>query len=515
MKIERVVRLEEVQRHLEGRKKWPAFLHGEWANGCPEDVGEALAWMASGVVGLLNVASVGPLMPICEAFKGLIQAAEGAAEADENLRELIAWCAFLTDVLLQHGKEVDALAPVMKPLRDFVSTTNQLAKRAKRLATRRKCAALLCFARDGKQIQDFDAKLRSIWNDIQGVTILWVSAEFRAARPPKTGEMAKIPHNAPALPPAFVERSGLVEAVAQDLAAAERATDTADVLRGIPGGGKTVAASSVVRCENVRRSFKDGIFWVQVGQVGTGNPTALLKGLAEDLAHAPSNRPRTVPHEFRDVEHVVSHLVGVLEQGNLRCLVVLDNVWDREMVPLFLRTGFRCLVTTRDVAMVPRHLWGTCTPVDMLTEAEALELLKKASRATSSIPRDEGLEVADDCGFLPLAIAIIGAMGSSRVNPHSPETWRGVHARLVEEPSLVQDHVGGALAVSFRELSEKARARFRKLGVLARGVRAPVDMVAHLWEQVGARWAGCVLPLISDTFLDVGCPLFLIVHTGP
>ncbi|CAM9114681.1 unnamed protein product [Ectocarpus sp. 8 AP-2014] len=39
-------------------------------------------------------------------------------------------------------------------------------------------------------------------------------------------------------------------------------------------------------------------------------------------------------------------------------------------------------------------------------------------------------------------------MGSSRVNPHSPETWRGVHVRLVEEPTLVQDHVGGALAVS-------------------------------------------------------------------
>lgn len=93
-------------------------------------------------------------------------------------------------------------------------------------------------------------------------------------------------------------------------------------------------------------------------------------------------------------------------------------------------------------------------------------------------------QVADDCGFLPLAIAIIGAMGSSRIDPHSPETWRGVHARLVEEPTLVQDHVGGVLTVSFRELNEKARARFRKLGVLVRGVRASVDMVAHLWEEV-------------------------------
>lgn len=111
-------------------------------------------------------------------------------------------------------------------------------------------------------------------------------------------------------------------------------------------------------------------------------------------------------------------------------------------------------------------------------------------------------QVADDCGFLPLAVAIIGAMGSLRADPLSPETWKGVHARLVEEPTLVQDHVGGALAVSFRELNENARTRFRKLGVLVRGVWAPVDMVAHLWEQVRARYAGCG-PKNSDVFLPV------------
>ena len=495
--------------------------------------------MASGTVGLLDLASVGPLVPICKAFKGLIQAAEGAAEADAHLRELIAWCAFLlTEVLLKHGKEMDPLAPVMKPLKDFESVTDNLARHAKRLAARRKCTALLCFTRDAKQTQDFDMKLRNIWNDIQGMTIMAVAAELRAARPRKPGEMAQIPQKAPDLPPAFVERSELVDAVAQDLVATDRAADKAHVLRGIPGGGKTVAANAVVRNKGVRRSFKAGIFWVEVGQRGTGNPTPLLKGLAEDLAHAPSSRPRAVPHEFRDAEDVISHLVGVLEQGSMRCLVVLDDVWDREIVPLFLRAGFHCLVTTRDLGVVPRHLRGTCTPVDMLTDAEALELLKNASRATSSIPRGEGLKVRDlaetfflrilvhylvlqrlnlrviffncplqvagDCGFLPLAIAIIGAMGRSRVDPHSPETWRSVHTRLVEEPTLVQDHVGGALTVSFRGLNEKARARFRKLDVLVPGVRAPVDMVAHLWEQVGARHADVFPPDSATHYLTWG-----------
>lgn len=71
----------------------------------------------------------------------------------------------------------------------------------------------------------------------------------------------------------------------------------------------------------------------------------------------------------------------------------------------------------------------------------------------------------------------------------------------------MQDHVGGALAVSFRELNENARTRFRKLGVLVRGVRAPVDMVAHLWEQVRARYAGCgpkILMCLFPYLVDFG-----------
>ncbi|CAM9392553.1 unnamed protein product [Pylaiella littoralis] len=237
--------LEEVKRLLADRKPWPAFLHAGLASDCPENVEEALAWMASGAVRRLNVASVGPLVSVCEAFKGLIQAAEGAAEVDEKLRELISWCVFLTEVLLQHGKGLDDLAPVRNPLVAFVSTTNKLAKRAKTLAARGKCTALLG---DGKQIQEFDAKLRKIWEDIQGLTILDIGALIRRELPPKTGEIAEVPQNARVLPPAFVERSDLVEAVVHELVATDRATEKAHVLRGIPGGGKARPSPPVQSC---------------------------------------------------------------------------------------------------------------------------------------------------------------------------------------------------------------------------------------------------------------------------
>ena len=40
-----------------------------------------------------------------QGYIGLIQ----APEADEDLRKLIAWCCFLTEVLLRHGEEMDAV----------------------------------------------------------------------------------------------------------------------------------------------------------------------------------------------------------------------------------------------------------------------------------------------------------------------------------------------------------------------------------------------------------------------
>lgn len=79
------------------------------------------------------------------------------------------------------------------------------------------------------------------------MTILAFYSEFRATLPPETGETAKIPHKAPGLPPSCVERSELVESVAKDLVAMDRAADTTHVLRGMPRGGKTVAANEVMR----------------------------------------------------------------------------------------------------------------------------------------------------------------------------------------------------------------------------------------------------------------------------
>lgn len=128
--------LEEVQRTLAGSNPWPAILSAKiWArsdwNDGPENVVEALEWMATIAVGLLDVASVNPLMPIVLGFAALIEAAEGTPEVAENLGELIAWCSFLVGVFIEHGKRMGDLTLFVQPMDQFVFTTREFAKRFK------------------------------------------------------------------------------------------------------------------------------------------------------------------------------------------------------------------------------------------------------------------------------------------------------------------------------------------------------------------------------------------------
>ncbi|CAN0553790.1 unnamed protein product [Ectocarpus sp. 12 AP-2014] len=156
-----VERLEHVGKLLAEKRPWPTFLHigsratEEW-EACPTVAQEALTWIATATVGVLGVASVGPLVPVCEAFKALIEAAEGAAECQDKLQSLVSQCAFLATVLIQHGRAVGPLAQVHKPIEDYVDTTNKLAGFAARWAKGGKCRAFFCHRPDLSALAGFE-----------------------------------------------------------------------------------------------------------------------------------------------------------------------------------------------------------------------------------------------------------------------------------------------------------------------------------------------------------------------
>ncbi|CAB1113195.1 unnamed protein product [Ectocarpus sp. CCAP 1310/34] len=386
-------RLEEVETLLAYKKPWPAFLcagvdvHGEWDN-CPEGARDALEWMASTAVGLLDVASVGPLTPVCQAFTALIEAAQGAMEVVENLRELVTWCAFLVGVLIEHGKQVDNLKAVNKPLNEFVATTGELAKRANVVAGRSKCMAFLCHKKDAKMMASFDDKLRRFWTDIQGLAVLdiqeIVTRMEERSRPLPLPDMADVPAAALKLPPSHVKRVGLEAEILKSLTATD-ASGAPYVLLGMGGAGKSLLASSVVRTEEVRKHFRAGAFWLRVGPGGEDQLQALFEGLAR-LAIPEAK----LPQRFNSLEEIIQHLTVLVAEDKLPRLVVLDDVWERAVVDILRPTGLRLLVTTRLDSVVAVR--GGRTVVGNMATGEARELLKSKSGAIT-LPETEADQV--------------------------------------------------------------------------------------------------------------------------
>ncbi|CAM9716699.1 unnamed protein product [Ectocarpus sp. 4 AP-2014] len=166
--------------------------------------------MATATGGLLDTSSVGPLLPVHQTFKTLIEAAEGAQESEDKQVSLISRCAFLTTVLVQHAREIGPLAQVQKPMKYFVATTNKLAAWAK--GGKRRASS--CHHADLSALIDYEKGLRSISNDIASVNGLehhqLQLAMLRHWCPPTLPGMAAVPRGAISLTDAHVSRPSLL-----------------------------------------------------------------------------------------------------------------------------------------------------------------------------------------------------------------------------------------------------------------------------------------------------------------
>jgi hypothetical protein len=168
------------------------------------------------------------------------------------------------------------------------------------------------------------------------------------------------------------------------------------VLSGMGGVGKSVLAASFCRACKTRRSFKDGIAWVRMG------PRPALPAELIDLFGLP-----------RGTKGAGRSKVGLRD---LSCLIVLDDVADPAHVERFtnaLGESGRLLITTRDASVATALAARRCD-VDLLSEAESQQLLADWSGCAIPDLPPAALQALDECGRLPLAVAMIGAMMKGR-----------------------------------------------------------------------------------------------------
>ena len=345
--------------------------------------------------GLLDAASETVLAPVFVILKGLLRAVQDAAAARDDILELTAYCVGISSCLLETTRH-DMPQHVAMKLGEFEREMEAVCRFVKAYSAQTGCCRRLTRgSHDRSIIANHKSNLEDILNAVVVGVVVDTSRSVNDIQnivqgrdPPCLSNLADIPLATPSLPRFKVERTALVESVVQGLLDDQRNASRTICLWGMGGGGKTVLASSVVHDERVRSSFRQGIFWLCSTHACKGGIRLMMEHLVHELAKAPSAVPHHCPHRTDSAEEASRHLSEVLTRRKLRCLVVLDNVWDVEAIGTLARTGFHILVTTRKKTVIPVEYRGVIVEVGDMEEVEGLELLRKASGAHGPLPAE-------------------------------------------------------------------------------------------------------------------------------
>ncbi|XP_047950122.1 putative disease resistance protein At1g50180 [Salvia hispanica] len=157
-----------------------------------------------------------------------------------------------------------------------------------------------------------------------------------------------------------------------------------------------------------------------------------------------------------------------------RCLIVLDDVWEldhwRELKHPFIVQNLRSkiLVTTRkqkvaEIGLAVKH--------GLLHMDAALELLKYKAFRHGNIPdfalEEEfekiGKEMVQKCGYLPLAICLLGGVLREK---KSIVEWESVNEHIKAAIYGVEEQIDGVLNLSYESLPYYLKPCFMYMGIL-------------------------------------------------
>jgi WD40 repeat protein len=284
---------------------------------------------------------------------------------------------------------------------------------------------------------------------------------------------------APALPPHFVAREqdlfdlkrALLELRQPYVGISGAARGHKAGLHGQGGIGKTVLATALVHDADVQATFCDGIYWLTLGQ--EPNNLALQQQLAAmlDLSDEASRRG------------ILAETLRTVLRDKC-CLVVLDDVWrlsDAQALDLLGSAG-RMLITTRDELLLA-SLRAHTRRIDALERGAARSLLAQWAKLDVSTLPSTADDVAERCGYLPLALALAGA----QVNAGS--SWPDVLQALRDGDLEFLDHPHGSvfksLSASVRALQQSEAARYLELAIFPEDIAIPEDVIVRLWSAAG------------------------------
>jgi WD40 repeat protein len=315
-------------------------------------------------------------------------------------------------------------------------------------------------------------------------------------------------------PPHFLERSNELSAIKVSLLATEGSNvaitgQGAVGVQGMGGVGKTVLAAALTRDPEVQRAFPDGIFWLTLGQ----QPNLL--GVMNQLAGWLPDCDGALTTEPAAQSAIRQALAGK------RALLILDDAWhlDHAAALNLVSAPGRLLVTTRKREVLV-GLAAHEFRVDVLSLPEAVRMLADwAGVKDPALLPPQATDVAQECGRLPLALAMIGAMVQLR-----PTVWLDalefLRSRDLEEfrrafPDYPYPDLLRAIAVSVDELPPDDRERYLDLAVFPEDAPIPEGPLQVLWGLTPPKTRACMDRLTARSLgamQQIGAKTVLLLH---
>ena len=303
-------------------------------------------------------------------------------------------------------------------------------------------------------------------------------------------------NNAPPLPANFVDRPDILVRLRDALFLdAPNRNIALTALAGMGGIGKTVLAQALCHDPVVRRAYPDGIFWITIGREST-------RGFDQRIEAVPGLH--TLLGEHQGEAACISQYRNAFREK--AALIVLDDVWSAGDIEPFQTESprSRLLVTTRDAGIAPTFGAREFT-AELPADAEAREVLARwAGLAAGALP-PQANEVLEECGNLPLALAMIGA----QLKGKPPAWWEIIlgHLRRADlakikarfpEPHTTLFRAVEVSVDALRAEDPAAARRYLALAVLLEDMPAASAVQQTLWnadESAALETAGRLIEL--------------------
>jgi len=251
------------------------------------------------------------------------------------------------------------------------------------------------------------------------------------------------------------------------------------LLNAPSGRGKSVLVSQLAYDASIRRTFKDGIIWVELGQ----NPDILgeLVNIIKILGESHDS--------FFTVEEAINYLQSLAEESH--CLLLLDDAWTVQNIMPFtqLSKSWQVVITTTNGLLlkqvrdfIPNVKGYRLAKYD---ESQSMHYFSHCLQQPLEAVADEAREVVHLCEFSPAAIHLFAGTLLNTSTSH----WRAIFDDIqnVEvnnqlqhfEPTILMQ----ALETNITNLGEQSDP-YLTLTVFKNCMGIPFNAITTLWHYL-------------------------------